>query len=109
MITELERASFGGGRITAKFVGLSTDEKPSFVEPFIEHLNGSTFFEMDTGHTYWFDEERRKWIRPGEVIEEETPDFDGMTKAQLLEYADENGIEIDKTAKKAEILEKIKE
>lgn len=108
MITELERASFGGGRIIAKFVGLSTDEKPSFVEPFIEHLNGSTFFEMDTGHTYWFDEERRAWIRPGEV-EEEKQDFDGMTKAQLVEYADENGIEIDKSAKKAEILEKIKE
>ena len=109
MVTELERASFGGGRIIAKFVGLSTDEKPSFVEPFIEHLNGSTFFEMDTGLTYWFDEDRRAWICPGVVIEADKPDFDGMTKAQLLEYADENGIEIDKAAKKAEILEKIKE
>ena len=109
MVTELERASFGGGRIIAKFVGLSTDEKPSFVEPFIAHLNGSTFYEMDTGHTYWFDEENCAWRKPGDVIEVEKPDFDGMTKAQLLEYADENGIEIDKTAKKAEILEKIKE
>lgn len=32
-----------------------------------------------------------------------------MTKAQLIEYAEENGIEIDKTAKKAEILEKVKQ
>lgn len=31
-----------------------------------------------------------------------------MTKAQLVEYAEENGIEIDKTAKKAEILGKLK-
>lgn len=109
MITELERASFGGNRIIAKFVGLSTDEKPSFVEPFIDHLNGSTFYEMDTGLTYWFDEENCVWRKPGDVIEVEKPDFDEMTKAQLLEYASENGIEIDKSAKKAEILEKVKE
>lgn len=32
-----------------------------------------------------------------------------MTRTQLITYADENGIKIDKTAKKAEILEKIKE
>ena len=108
MVTELERASFGGGRVVSKFVGLSSDKKPSSMEPFVTQMNGSTFFEMDTGHTYWFDEERRAWIRPGEV-EEEKPDFDGMTKAQLLEYADENGIEIDKSAKKADILEKVKE
>ena len=35
--------------------------------------------------------------------------LDAMTKAELIEYADDNGIKIDKTAKKAEILEKIKE
>lgn len=35
--------------------------------------------------------------------------FDAMTKAELVEYAEENGIEIDKTAKKADILEKVKE
>lgn len=32
-----------------------------------------------------------------------------MTKAQLIDYAEYNGIEIDKTAKKAEIIETIKE
>lgn len=32
-----------------------------------------------------------------------------MTKAELIQYAEDNGIEIDKTAKKADILEKIKE
>lgn len=35
--------------------------------------------------------------------------LDAMTKAQLIEYAGENGIAIDKTAKKAEILSAIKE
>ena len=34
--------------------------------------------------------------------------FDAMTKAELVKYAEENGIEIDKTAKKADILGKIK-
>ena len=32
---------------------------------------------------------------------------DGLTKAQLIEYAEKKGIKIDKTAKKAEILEAI--
>jgi hypothetical protein len=34
--------------------------------------------------------------------------LDNMTKAELIEYAEANGIEIDKTAKKAEILGKLK-
>ena len=109
MITELERISLGGGRIVSKYIGLSTDEKPSYMEPFIVAMNGSSFFEMDTGLTYWFDEEKSAWVRPGEVIEVEKPDFDAMTKAQLMDYAEENGIEINKSAKKADILEKIKE
>ncbi len=39
---------------------------------------------------------------------ERVESLDAMTKAQLIEYAEENGIEIDKTAKKAEILGKLK-
>lgn len=35
--------------------------------------------------------------------------LEGLTKADLIQYAEANGIEIDKTARKAEILEKIKE
>lgn len=34
--------------------------------------------------------------------------LDVMTKAELVKYAEENGVEIDKTAKKADILEKVK-
>ena len=109
MITELERISFGGGRVVAKYIGLSTDVKPSYMEPCIVAMNGSSFYEMDTGNTYWFDEENHAWVRPGESIAMGKPNFDGMTKTQLIEYADKNGIEINRSALKAEILEKIKE
>lgn len=36
--------------------GLSTDEKPLGVP------NGSTFFEMDSGKVYMFDEESKTWL-----------------------------------------------
>jgi hypothetical protein len=42
-------------------------------------------------------------------IKEEDESIGKMTKAQLIDYAENNGIEIDKTAKKAEILEVIKD
>ena len=35
--------------------------------------------------------------------------LDNLTKTDLVRYAEENGIEIDKTAKKAEVLERIKD
>ena len=39
----------------------------------------------------------------------ESADLERLTKAQLIEYAEEHGIKIDRTAKKAEIYAKIKE
>lgn len=36
------------------------------------------------------------------------PDFDSMTKAQLLDYANENGISVSSSLTKAEILNAIK-
>lgn len=33
--------------------------------------------------------------------------LDGLTKAELIEYAEKKGIKVEKTAKKAEILEAI--
>jgi len=38
----------------------------------------------------------------------DAPDFDGMTKAQLVEYAEANGIEIKKSAKVAEVRDAVK-
>lgn len=49
--------------------------------------------------------------RPDAVTEQETeddtPELDKMTKAQLIEYAEDNDIKIDKRAKKAGIIEMI--
>jgi len=40
---------------------------------------------------------------------EKNAKLDSLTKAELIEYAKYNGIEIDASARKAEILAKIKE
>lgn len=47
-------------RYLTKFYGLSTDTKKT------ERIaNGSIFIEMDTGDTYFFDEENTRWIKAG--------------------------------------------
>ena len=38
--------------------GLSSDEKP--IDPSIG--NGTTFYEMDTGKMFFYDEENHRWI-----------------------------------------------
>lgn len=45
------------------------------------------------------------------AIEESRKEYylDSLTKAELIQYAEANGIEVDKSAKKAEILEKVKQ
>lgn len=48
-------------------------------------------------------------VEKNRKVKEFNDKIDAMTKAQLIEYAKENKIEIDKTAKKAEIVSKIKE
>ena len=60
MITMKKRIHAGAGRTVDEYVGLSTDTKPE------GNLNGSTFFEMDTGKTYYYDEDNDsdKWIDP---------------------------------------------
>ena len=49
----------GGQFVTkcAEFKGLSTDTKPNSDIP-----NGSTFYEMNTGKIFMFDEENKLWI-----------------------------------------------
>ena len=52
----------------------------------------------------------RRMAFDAKVEERRKEDYLGsLTKAELIAYAEANGIEIDKAAKKAEILEKIKE
>lgn len=48
------------GSFEVKYRGLSTDEKPMDVP------NGSGIFEMDSGKYFYFDEENKKWLIPGE-------------------------------------------
>lgn len=48
-------------------------------------------------------------LRKSQQENDRTERLEKMTKAELVEYAEDNGIKVDKTAKKAEILEKIKE
>lgn len=52
---------------------------------------------------------RRRRIQFDRQVEENRKKkaLDGLTKAELIEYAEKKGIKIDKTAKKAEILEAI--
>lgn len=48
-------------RVWLELYGLSTDEKPveQFENVFIG--NASTFFEMDSGKSFIYDEENKKW------------------------------------------------
>lgn len=48
-------------RVWLELYGLSTDEKPT--EKFDKNIigNASTFFEMDTGKVFIFDEENHIW------------------------------------------------
>lgn len=38
------------------YIGLSTDTKPGSA------ANGSSFYEMDSGTTYYYDEDGRQWV-----------------------------------------------
>lgn len=61
MITEKNVTFINETRKVSEFVGLSTDEKPT------GELNGSSFFEIDEGVTYFYDEESKTWVNPFET------------------------------------------
>ena len=48
-------------------------------------------------------------LRASQAEAEKAARLESLTKAELIEYAEYNGIKIDKSAKKADILAKIKE
>lgn len=54
MISYLKKAG-QNERPVHDIVGLSTDTKP------LDAINGSTFYEIDTGKRYLFDEEGAEW------------------------------------------------
>ena len=51
------------GHIFRAYVGKSTDEKPGDDET-VTQRTGNIFIEIDTGLTYFYDEETEDWILP---------------------------------------------
>lgn len=52
-----------GGKQVLSYDGLSTDTKPlNTTDSKIEITNGSTYFEMDTGNVFKFDQENNRWL-----------------------------------------------
>ena len=55
------------GQFFRAYAGKSTDEKPGDEEEKgIYQRTGNVFIEIDTGNTYFYDEEEEDWILPGE-------------------------------------------
>lgn len=48
-------------RVYLELYGLSTDEKPTKNFENVLIGNASTYYEMDTGNAYIYDEENHKW------------------------------------------------
>ena len=64
MVTEKEFKVTPEGSLS-KLIGLSTDTKPT-----TNIVNGSEFFEMDTGKTYFFNADAsagEEWVNPFEL------------------------------------------
>lgn len=45
-----------------EFSGLSTDEKPTEYFDSLPIINGSEFFEIDTGNLFKFNGENHEWV-----------------------------------------------
>ena len=50
-----------GQKLPYEFYGLSTDIKPAGHFEGVRVINGSYFFEIDTGKIFIFDEQNQKW------------------------------------------------
>ena len=46
-----------------ELTGMSTDQKPTKEFESYPIVNGSSFFEMDSGEMYWFDGDKKTWIK----------------------------------------------
>lgn len=60
MITEIKHTRMPDKTRLSEFRGLSTDTKPT------ENVcNGSTFYEMDSKDTYYYDGDGKTWEKEG--------------------------------------------
>ena len=55
-----------------EFSGLSTDEKPTEYFDSLPIINGSEFFEIDTGNFFKFNGENHEWVLQTITGEEDT-------------------------------------
>lgn len=62
MVTQINDKYIGGKRRVSAYMGLSTDEKP------VGQINGSLFYEMDTGDVYLYSEDS---LGTGEWLKQE--------------------------------------
>ena len=61
-MVSITKISFVGSKPILEIVGLSTDQKPLKNNNIgFELTNGSTYFAMDTGQVYMYDETNDKW------------------------------------------------
>lgn len=49
--------------VIAKYIGLSTDDKPQEISANIGMKNGSRFLEIDTGDKYYYDADSSQWMK----------------------------------------------
>lgn len=79
-INEVKKSDIRGeGIFLVTLMGLSTDDKPTKLDPTKveggnngEIENGSFFIEIDTQNVYLFDEENTEWLNPD--VEEQSDD-----------------------------------
>ena len=60
MVRLTEQKFIDFGQHLSKYAGLSTDTKPDDAAD----ITGSEFLEVDTGKTYYWDEEGDEWVDP---------------------------------------------
>lgn len=93
MITIVKDMAFSNGRHVYEFRGLSTDSKP------VGSINGSKFKELDTGITWWYNEDTELWIAESSKylvkIEVDTPPT--TTEYTVGETFDDTGMVIEAT------------
>lgn len=99
-------ANEDSGAVKFKLEGLSTNQKPTVFSG-KDVKNGSTFFEIDTGVTYVFDEDGKRWYpqpQAGGSGVPGAPGKDGKDGADAYEVAVQEGF----VGTRAEWLESLK-
>lgn len=87
--------------VIAKYIGLSTDDKPQEISANIGMKNGSRFLEIDTGDKYYYDADSSQWLKQpsgsgsggGGITLLATKEYDVSTTSATPETVDEFEVE----------------